>query len=226
MVWLEGTGYFSSHKIYCPGCMQKTSTTGELTYDHHMLGAALVQPDLKEVIALRPEPIVKQDGETKNDCERNGAKRFFHKLPHDHLHLALRVLEEALSSNAPHIGELHEHNLPYLLGVKEGDHGFLFEQVGQAERAGQVRVWEYEEEGRGVRHRFRFVNAVALKESNQEVLVNFVEYWEIEPEGRGQHFSWIKDFWLGEHTVYRIMCGGRARWKIENETFNPLKHQG
>lgn len=226
LVSLDGTGYFSSHKIHCPGCMQKTSKNGELTYYHQMLGAALVHPDLKAVIPLMPEPIVKQDGETKNDCERNAAKRFFHKLRHDHPHLGLIVVEDALSSNAPHIRELHEHNLHYILGVKEGDHGFLFEQVGQAERAGQVRVWEYEEEARGVRHRFRFVNAVPLNESNQDVLVNFVEYWEVQPDGRVQHFSWITDFWLGEHNVYRIMRGGRARWKIENETFNTLKNQG
>jgi len=25
---------------------------------------------------IMPEPIVKQDGETKNDCERNAGKRF------------------------------------------------------------------------------------------------------------------------------------------------------
>jgi hypothetical protein len=27
-------------------------------------------------------------------------------------------------------------------------------------------------------------------------------------------------------TVYQLMRGGRARWRIENETFNTLKNQG
>jgi len=36
-----------------------------------MLGAAIVRPGRKEVIPLMPEPILKQDGETKNECERN-----------------------------------------------------------------------------------------------------------------------------------------------------------
>ena len=223
---LDGTGYFSSHKIHCPSCMQKTSKNGEVTYYHQMLGAAIVHPDLKEVIPLMPEPIIKQDGETKNDCERNAAKRFFHKLRRDHPHLNLIVIEDALSSNAPHIRELEDQKLHYILGVKEGDHRFLFEQVRLAEREGRAGVWEYVEEATGVRHRFRFLNDVPLNESNQDLLVNFLEYWEIHPNGRQQHFSWVTDFHLEEQNVYSIMRGGRARWKIENETFNTLKNQG
>ena len=223
---LDGTGYFSSHKTHCPSCMEKVSKNGEVTYYHQMLGAAIVHPDLKEVIPLMPEPIIKQDGETKNDCERNAAKRFFHKLRRDHPHLDLIVIEDALSSNAPHIRELQDHKLHYILGVKEGDHGFLFEQVRQAERAGRAGAWEYVEEATGVRHRFRFLNEVPLNESNQDLLVNFLEYWEVHPNGRQQHFSWVTDFRLEEQNVYPIMRGGRARWKIENETFNTLKNQG
>ncbi len=54
-------------------------------YYHQMLGGAIVHPDLKEVIPLAPEPIIKQDGQTKNDCERNAAKRFFEQLRRDPL---------------------------------------------------------------------------------------------------------------------------------------------
>jgi hypothetical protein len=223
---LDGTGYFSSHKVHCNSCMEKVSKNGETTYYHQMLGAAIVHPDMKEVIPLMPEPIIKQDGQAKNDCERNAAKRFFHKLRRDHPHLNLIVIEDALSSNAPHIRELQDHNLHYILGVKEGDHGFLFERVRQAEREGRVTVWEYVEEATGVRHRFRFLNGVPLNESNQGLLINFLEYWEFHPNGREQHFSWVTDFRLKEQNVYQIMRGGRVRWKIENETFNTLKNQG
>ena len=41
-----------------------------------------------------------------------------------------------------------------------------------------------------------------------------------------QHFSSITDFLLTPDSVWDIMRGGRARWKIENETFNTLKNQG
>jgi len=81
---LDGTGYFSSKTIHCTSCLQKVHRNGSITYYHQMLGAAIIHPDLREVIPFMPEPIVKQDGTTKNDCERNAAKRFLVKLRQDH----------------------------------------------------------------------------------------------------------------------------------------------
>ncbi|MCD4842946.1 MAG: hypothetical protein K8R25_00470 [Methanosarcinales archaeon] len=45
-----------------------------------MLGAVIVHPDIKEVIPSSSEPIIKQDGETKNDSEHNASKRFLEKI--------------------------------------------------------------------------------------------------------------------------------------------------
>ena len=179
--------------------------------------------DVKAVIPLAPEPIIKQDGETKNDCERNAAKRFFEQLRKDHPRLQIIITEDGLSSNAPHIKELEKHNLRYILGVKEGDHAFLFDYVETAHQAGQTT--EYECKYKGVSHRFRFINQVPLNASNQDVLVNFVEYWEVEGDKR-QHFCWVTDFTVTKINVFEIMRGGRTRWKIENETLNTLKNQG
>ncbi len=224
LVSLDGTGYFSSKKIHCASCLEKKNAkTGEITYSHQMLGAAIVHPDHSEVIPLAPEPIIKQDGETKNDCERNAAKRFLTKLREDHPHLPFIITEDALSSNAPHIRELKKHNMHFILGVKEGDHAFLFDYVRQAEQEGGVSTVEIREGG--VLHRFRFLNQVPLNASNQDLLVNFVEYWEISDK-KTQHFSWVTDLTVSEWNVYFVMRGGRARWKIENETFNTLKNQG
>ena len=73
---LDGTGYFSSQEIHCDSCLERHHRNGTVTYSHQMLGAALIHPDRREVIPLMPEPIIKQDGTEKNDCERNAAKRF------------------------------------------------------------------------------------------------------------------------------------------------------
>ena len=227
LVSLDGTGFFSSTKLHSDICLQKVNKkTGEVTYHLQMLGAAIVHPDFKEVIPLPPEFIMKQDGETKNACERNAAKRFFEKVRKDHPHLPLIITEDALSSNAPHIREAQKHNLHYILGVKEGDHSFLFEQVEMARNAGQTTELEIvDEKNPEMVHRFSFLNQVPLNESNQDLLVNFVEYWEVAPN-KVKHFSWVTDFTVTESNVFLIMRGGRVRWKIENETFNTLKNQG
>jgi hypothetical protein len=36
----------------------------------------------------------------------------------------------------------------------------------------------------------------------------------------------VTDLRVTKGTVYQLMRGGRARWRIENETFNTLKNQG
>ena len=224
---LDGTGYFSSTKLHSDICLEKVNKkTGEVTYSLQMLGAAIVHPDFKEVIPLAPEFIVKQDGQNKNDCERNAAKRFFEKLRKDHPHLPLIITEDALNPNAPHIREAQKYNLHYILGVKEGDHSFLFNQVTMARDAGQTTEFEIvDEENPEMVHRFSFLNQVPLNESNQDLLVNFIEYWEVTPN-RVKHFSWVTDFTVTKKNAYQLMRGGRARWKIENETFNTLKNQG
>jgi len=222
---LDGTGYFSSKKIHCDSCLERVnSKTGEVTYHHQLLGAAIVHPDQKAVIPLAPEPIIKQDGETKNDCERNAAKRFFDQLRQDHPHLPLIVTEDSLSPNAPNIRALEGHDLRYILRVKEGDHAFLFEKVAEAHQAGRTTEVEYH--GVGVKHRFRFLNQVPLNKSNQDLLVNFFEYWRIEDGEITKHFTWVTDFTVTKDNVCQLTRGGRAYWKIENETFNTLKNQG
>jgi hypothetical protein len=224
LVSLDGSGYFSSDTIHCPNCLErKNSKTGEISYHHQMLAGAIVHPDMATVIPLVPEPIIKQDGETKNDCERNAAKRFMAQLRADHPDEPFIITEAALSSNAPHIRELKKYNLRFLLGIKPGDHVYLFEQVEQAHQAGQTT--EYEVSDKDVIHRFRFINQVPLNASHQDVWVNFIEYWEIKGN-KVQHFCWITDLTVSKLNVFELMRGGRARWKIENETFNTLKNQG
>jgi len=222
---LDGTGYFSSQQIHCASCLATHHRNGTVTYRHQMLGAALIHPDQRAVIPLMPEPIIKQDGTEKNDCERNAAKRFITKLRQDHPHLKVIVTEDSLSSNAPHIQCLHDHHLHYILGVKEGDHAYLFEQVTAAEHAGRVTYYDRDDAETGLRHRFRFVSDMPLNEANADLRVNFLECWEWDGE-KVQHFSWVTDLRVNKGTVYQLMRGGRARWRIENETFNTLKNQG
>src|SRR6201982_1896707 len=189
---LDGTGYFSSQEIHCESCLETHHRNGTVTYSHQMLGAALIHPDKREVIPLMPEPIVKQDGSEKNDCERNAAKRFVTKFRRDHPHLKVIVTEDSLSSNAPHIETLHAHDMRYILGVKEGDHAFLFKQVADAEQAGRVTYYDREDRQQGIHHRFRFVCGMPLNESHTSLRVNFIECWETV-KGKVQHCSWVTD---------------------------------
>ena len=112
------------------------------------------------------------------------------------------------------------------MGVKKGDHAFLFNQVEQARINGDAIQFELVDKDNPEKtHRFLFLNQVPLNASNKDMLVNFLEYWEITSE-KTQHFSWVTDFVIENDNVYQLMRGGRSRWKVENETFNTLKNQG
>jgi hypothetical protein len=215
---------FCSSTISCPECCIKHTRSGEVSYYHQVLGAVIVHPEQKGVIPLAPEPITRQDGATKNDCERNAAKRLLSALRREHPHLKLIVVEDALAANGPHLQLLEELDMRFILGVKPGDHQALFAEVERQERLGHVARREVTDE-QGVIHRFRFINAVPLNQSHPELLVNFLEYWEVHEE-KVLHFSWITDFGLSDDKLFAIMTGGRARGKIENETFNTLKNPG
>jgi hypothetical protein len=226
LVSLDGTGYFSSTKIHCASCLEKHHRNGTVSYSHQLLGATLVHPDLKEVIPLAPEPIIQQDGHTKNDCERNATRRWLKQFRKEHPHLRAIIVEDALSANAPHLKDLAEARVRYIIGVKPGDHTFLFEHLRALDEARRMQVLTLVDLETDILHHFRFCNGAPLNESNPDVLVNVLEYWEVHPDRTVQHFSWITDFTLDADNVCAIMRGGRARWKIENETFNTLKNQG
>lgn len=92
-----------------------------------MLGAVLVRPDHSVVIPLAPEPIVKGDGSTKKDCEHNAAKRLLSDLRRKHPHLKALIVENGLGSNFPHLSLIDSLKMNYIIGVKPGDHTYLFD---------------------------------------------------------------------------------------------------
>ena len=186
-----------------------------------MLGAVLVHPDQREVIPLFPEIIRNTDGQTKNDCERNAIRRWLKKFRQDHPKLPVIITEDALSPNAPHIRDLREHNCRFILGVKSGDHAFLFDYVDAAHQQGLVTEHTVvDPKDPKITHRFRFLDQVPLNQSNLDVLVTFVEYWQEGPKGT-KHFAWVTDLKVTTKNVYKIMRGGRARHRTYTHRKDP-----
>ncbi len=91
---VDGTGQFSSTQIKCGECCSRTLRNGSEQYYHQLLAAVIVHPEQKTVLPLFPEAITRQDGESKNDCERNAAKRLLPAIraafPKLHLIVACR----------------------------------------------------------------------------------------------------------------------------------------
>ena len=234
LLTLDGSQYFGSSRLECPRCLLKEHRDGRKEYSHQILQATIVHPDLRQVIPLAPEFIGNEDGKEKQDCEINAAKRFIARLRADYPRPPFIIVADGLYSKQPFIELLldnenkgkEQHPLHFILVAKPDDHKDLFSNI-QGLRRGKLLEHKERVDAQGRRHLYEWVTEVPLNASTKSPIVNFLEYRIIHKDGTpGYHNSWVTDLTLTADTMAWITRGGRARWKIENESFNTLKNQG
>ena len=217
----DGTGIFSSESVHCDNCCEKHHRDGRITYYHQMLAGVIVHPDQRQVFPLCPEPISKPDGSNKNDCEQNATKRFLEHLRREHPHLKVIITSDALSSKAPNIRQIKTMGAHFIIGVKPDGNTALFEWLKGVEFTVQTI------KGKKETLELKFFNGVPLNDSNTDLEVNFIECLVKDKNGKiTGRFTWVTDIPVTKNNVHDLAKGGRARWKVENETFNTLKNQG
>ena len=225
IVSIDGVEHFSSTKVHCPSCTTRTHRNGVVSYQHAGLAAVLVHPLQREVFPLDFQPILRQDGARKNDCERNAAKRLSAELEERYHDLPILLVEDALYANGPHRRQITDYGWRYVLNVKPDSHKSLFKQFAGRKESGQVKELYLRDE-RGVQHYYAWTNNLCLCESATDIRVNFLLYEQTMPNGEVKCWTWITNLELRAQSVQKVMKAGRSRWRIENETFNTLKNQG
>jgi len=76
-------------------------------------------------------------------------------------------------------------------------------------------------------HRYRWLHDVPLRDGKDALRVNWFEIEIVNAKGETTYRnSFVTDLPVGADTVVELAACGRARWKIENETFNVLKTNG
>jgi hypothetical protein len=220
LISCDGTGMFSSPSVHCENCCKKEHRDGQITYYHQMLGAAIVHPDRREVFPFCPEPISKSDGATKNDCEQNAMKRFLALFRQEHPHLEPIFIEDALHAKGPYLRQILEVGGHFIVSVTPKGNSSLFEWLkGVKQEKKSVKTNKETIE-------ISFYNGIPLNDAHQDLQVNFIDCVVKNNKGKTTHFSWVTDIKVTQENVHELSKGGRARWKIENETFNTLKNQG
>ena len=222
---VDGSAYFSSDTIHCPGCLTKTSAKGHVRYEHQILQAVIVCPGIREVIPLAPEPIANSDGVQKQDCEINAAKRLIGKVRRTHPKLKLIVTGDSLYSKQPFIDHLKAAGMSFILVAKPDDHKILFQEFADQKGLQAASTYSFTDL-KGRRHLYEWLAQSPLNGTKDADTVNFLHYSLFVGTKRTYHNSWVTDIQITKDNVIDLVKAGRARWKVENECFNTLKNQG
>jgi len=95
-VALDGTQYFHSTKLECPSCLIKTDASGQVHYSHSVVAATLVKAGSHKVLPLDVEPVQNSEGQDKQDCELNAAKRLVKRLRGEHRQMEVIIAGDSL----------------------------------------------------------------------------------------------------------------------------------
>jgi len=222
---IDGVQHLCSNKVQCPLCLTRNHRNGTSSYSHSMLTTALVCPDQAEVFVVDNEPILRQDGEKKNDCERNAAKRLLSRISGVSSKESIVYVMDALYACAPIVSQIAEggSDWKYVINAKEKGNKYLFEQFDELNDVGKVK-WKTKT-FRKEKYEIGYVNNLSINKSNPEVKCNLL-YCRYKPKNKPEIiFSWITNIELSAINIIPVMRMGRSRWKIENEVFNTLKNQ-
>jgi hypothetical protein len=225
LIALDGTEYFCSKEINCPNCLSRRRSTAGTEYYHAMLGATLVAPGHDKVIPFPPEFIVPQDGADKQDCENAAAKRWLAAHGSRCAVLQPIYLGDDLFSRQPLCEAVKAAYGDFIFVCKPSSHPLIQEYIAGAELSTCEKTVKRGKK-RAV-HRYRWLCGVPLRDGKDALSVNWFEIEMSDGAGRVTYRnSFVTSLDVNAGTIAELTDCGRARWKIENETFNVLKTKG
>ena len=232
LIALDATWYFSSpsKNVCCPNCSCIEHADGHTTHFHSAITPVIVSPGHSQVVPLRPEFITPQDGQEKQDCEINAAKRWLGAHAARYSSGNDTLLGDDLYAHQPFCRQVLLHGFHFLFTCKPSSHATLYQWVEGLEPGRQLHTLKQRVKGRGNRwehEHYRWANHVPLTDSDEALKVNWCELTVTDGEGAVLYRNaFITDWEITAENVSGLIAAGRARWKIENENNNVLKTKG
>ena len=225
LVALDGTEFFRSRNIDCPNCSTRKRSDGGTEHYHQMLAATLVAPGQSLALPLPPEFVLPQDGTAKQDCERQAAKRWLRRHGARCAPLRPVYLGDDLYACQPVCQAMLDAGGDFLLTCKQSSHKTLCEYLDGIDLPSRRRTT-----GRGAQrrvHRYRWMTGLPIRDGDDALRVNWLEIVSARPDGKVTYRgAFATSLPIDRGNVAELADCARARWKIENETFNVLKQHG
>ncbi len=196
-----------------------------------MLAATLVAPGHNMVVPLMPVPgldpgiIAKPDGAEKQDCERNAAKRWLAAHGERVRELRPVYLGDDLFACQPFCEAVLESGADFLLTAKPESHKTLYDFMSGA-ACEEVSITR-KEAGKMLTYRYRWFSGTPLRDGKDALDVDWIGLTITDAKGKATYDgAFVTSLEVSRETVAEIAACARARWKIENESFNVLKNNG
>lgn len=224
LIAMDGTQHYSSSKISCCNCSVKKFKSGDV-HSHGFVGASLCAPNLNKILPLEPEFITPQDGHKKQDCERAAAKRWLKLYGEYYANKGGVILGDDLYACQPLCEAILAVGLDFILVSKPESHKILYEYIDGAEISEVIKQIKKGQSTNTVT--LRFINDIPINGSAKSLNINWIEIVEKDKSGKLLYRNaFVTNMIVTKENVFDISLAGRARWKIENETFNTLKTKG
>jgi hypothetical protein len=221
----DGTQYFCSQKLGCPNCLTRERSNGTTENYHCLLSATVVAPGHSKVVPLMPEFVATQDGAEKQDCDRNAVKRWFAKHGARLAPLRPIFLGDDLFACHPVGKMVTDAGDDFIFTRKATSHKPLYDFIDGAELS--RRVEKIRRRNAKETFRYRWIEAVPIRDGKDALLVNWIGFEIVDAKGKVKYSkAWVTSLPVSQDNVAEIVACGRARWKIENESFNVLKNHG
>jgi Transposase DDE domain len=226
LIALDGTEYFCSQKLGCPHCLTRRRNNGKVESYHTMLAATIVAPAHNLAVPLMPEFIAPRDGAEKQDCERNAAKRWLatHSKRVAGLHPV--YLGDALFACQPLAEAVLQTGADFLFVCKPDGHKTLYDFI-QGSTLEEHVVTQTHPGKKRLTYRYRWIESVPLRDGKDALLVHWIAVTITDAKGKATYDgAFVTSLPVSKDNVAELVACARARWKIENESFNVLKNNG
>ncbi len=225
LIALDGTAYFRSTRIHCRACSRRTGGSGQGAWFPTLMAATLVAPGHDRVMPLPPAFVAPQDGHAKQDCESRAARRWLAAHGPKLARLAPVYLGDDLYACQPIWAQVRASGGHFLFVAQPASHPTLTTYLSGIELPCHEAV--HRRGQRRSRHRYRWLENVPLRDGAEAMNVNWLQIEILDAAGKLPYRnSFVTDLPVGAATVAELAACGRARWKIENESFNVLKTKG
>jgi hypothetical protein len=225
LIALDGTEYFCSNKLSCPHCSTRKRAHGVTEHFHTMLAASIVTPGRNLALPLPPEFVRPQDGHDKQDCESRAARRWLLAHGERYRRFDPVYLGDDLYANQPLCEAILASGGHFLFVCKPDSHKTLYEYLTGIEIASLSKPVKRGKQR--ATHAWRWMNAIPIRDGDDALMVNWLELTIRDAKGEiAYRNSFVSDLPIDASNVEAMADAGRARWKIENETFNVLKTKG